>query len=165
MHIAPSHRWRRLALVDPHDGCDVILEGFPYMDSALSASSFLKCSFVPTTSGLRYREKGCLIQSIFHFLSLKTLVNRRGTLGFLSLKLSNMPFILYNYMQCIFWSDSVTFFWWKTHVLFMWSRAKCHFLFIITAFSLAITLATLTATLIANLDAFTVSSGVKLGSF
>ena len=29
----------------------------PYMDSALSASSFLKCSFIPTTSSLRYREK------------------------------------------------------------------------------------------------------------
>ena len=84
------HRWRRLALVDPHDGRDIILEGFPYMDSALSASSFLKCSFVPTTSGLRYREKGRLIQSIFHFLSLKTLVNRRGTLGFLFSSLASL---------------------------------------------------------------------------
>ena len=41
------HRWRRLALVDPHDGRDVILEGFPYMDSAISAFSFLKCSSFP----------------------------------------------------------------------------------------------------------------------
>ena len=60
------------------------------MDSALSASSFLKCSFVPTTSGLRYREKGHLIQSIFHFLSLKTLVNRKGTLGFLFSSLASL---------------------------------------------------------------------------
>ena len=68
-------------------------------------------------------------------------------------------------MQCIFWSDSVTFFDEK-HMCFSCDRGqKCHFLFIIATFSLAITLATLTATLIANLDAFTVSSGVKLGSF
>lgn len=60
------------------------------MDSSLSASSFLKGSFVPTASGLRYREKGRLIRSIFHFLSLKTLVDRRGTLGFLFSSLASL---------------------------------------------------------------------------
>ena len=51
------HRWRRLVLVDLHDGRDVILEGFSYMDSALSASSFLKCSSFPRHLALNTEKR------------------------------------------------------------------------------------------------------------
>ena len=51
------HRWHRLTLVDPHDGRDVILEGFSYMDYALSHSSFLKCSSFPRHLALNTEKR------------------------------------------------------------------------------------------------------------
>ena len=50
-------------------------------------------------------------------------------------------------------------------VLFMWSRTKGLFSFIIAVFSSIVALTTLIATLAADLDVFGVSLGVKLGFF
>ena len=46
-----------------------------------------------------------------------------------SLKSNNVPFMLYNYMQCTFYEWQCYIFKWKTHVLFEWSRAKWSFSF------------------------------------
>ena len=64
-----------------------------------------------------------------------------------------------------FWMTMLHFFLSKMQVLFMWSRTKGSFSFIIAVFSSIVALTTLTATLAADLDVFGVFLGVKLGFF
>ena len=64
-----------------------------------------------------------------------------------------------------FWMTMLHFFLSKMQVLFMWSRTKGSFSFIIAVFSSIVALTTLIATLAADLDVFGVSLGVKLGFF
>ena len=64
-----------------------------------------------------------------------------------------------------FWMTMLHFFLSKMQVLFMWSRTKGLFSFIIAVFSSIVALTTLIATLAADLDVFGVSLGVKLGFF